>query len=792
MPTSQLLAFDSRRRRRTALLLALSCVALAGTVHPVLAANINWNNAAGGSATTAGNWSPAVVPGAGDAAGFGLGGGYTVTWPAPVDTMSSFSATAGRSRHNFLSPMRLSFNGYANAESLTILSGTIRGRSWFFGQNTPTNVQTGALVLIDARDSLGTSTFGHSTRTRLNLTGGARFVSQGAIDMAFSVGSICTVTVTGFTGIPRSYSALNTLGTLGTPARGNVSVGVNGTAQLRLVNGGRSSIAGDLILARTVNGSGHVHLIRTPSGLASPFLIVRGETTIGVTDASLSSGWGKIEVTDGSATLQGPVRIHAGLIQVRNGSSLTAKSLELEQAQSYGAGFRVSGAGSVATIDSTFTNETNFVGLINSSVSVDSGATLYVNGTGASTIGPSAMLSVGRGSQLVAAGELVVRGAATFTDGTVTASRFRMRDTGGDWCFLDLYGDTRIRARVLLDAGSINFVNTGTATLGDSLADDGFISNAAMSVGDHTLVVYDRNGADLGTLYFSAGGVLRLPQGGTTGPGKAISGPVRIEGTYRNDGAVYATGGAIQLAGTMTQDGGQTFGPGYLDVLAGARLRARDSVTTQIRLYGTLETGDRPARLIAGNGLFVNSAAGKIRLRIGQPDTIVVSGGASLAGTLELRTWGPAPSVGSVYRVITSTTGVTGTFSTVTVNGVPASGLVTVTYEPNAVKVTVVGNITVSVDRDPAEPSGIRFAATGGVRAPALALELPAPATVRVTVFDVMGRQLVIVADGARPAGSHQLTVPAVSVPNGVFFARALVTTAEGTRTLTTRFVRLR
>lgn len=792
MSNAQPFAFDSRRRRRTALLLALSCMVFAGAARPGLAANLNWINAAGGAATTAGNWSPAVVPGTGDAVGFGLGGGYTVTWQAPSDSLLAFAATAGRSRHNFLSPMRLAVNGYVNAESLTVLSGTIRGRAWMIGQSTPTNLHAGALVLIDARDSLSTSTFGHSTRARLNLTAGARFVSQGAIDMAFSAGSICTVTVTGFTGIPRSYSALNTLGTLGTPARGNVSVGVGGSAQLRLVNGGRSSIAGDLILARTVNGYGHVHLIRTPSGLANPSLIVRGETIIGVTDASLSSGSGKIEVTDGSATLQGPVRIHAGMIQVRNGSSLTAKSLEFEQAQSFGASFRVSGAGSVATIDSTITNETNLVGLINSGVSVDSGATLFVNGTGVSTIGPSAMLSIGRDSKLNAVGELAVRGGASFSDGTVTASRFRMRDTGADWCLLDLYGDTRIRARVLLDAGSHTWVNTGTSTLGDSLADDGFVSNAAMTVGDHTLVVYDRNGADLGSLYFSAGGVLRLPQGGTTGPGKVLYGAARIEGTHRNEGTVYAAGGAIQLAGTMTQDGGKTFGPGYVDVLSGARLRARDSVTAQIRLYGELETGERPARLFAGNGLSVNSPSASIRLRIGQPDTIVVSGGAALAGALNLRTWGPAPAVGSVYRVITATAGVTGTFSTVTVNGVPAAGLVTVTYEPDAVKVTVVGNITVSVDRAPVEPSGIRFAATGGVGTPALALELPAPATVRVAMFDVMGRQIAIVADGARLAGSHRLTVPATSVPNGVFFARAVVTTADGTRTLTTRFVRLR
>lgn len=786
-------AFDPYRRGWTALRLILIGVMLVGAVLPVAAADIHWSTAAGGAVTTAGNWSPAVVPGISDVAGFGLGGGYTVNWSAPVESLSAFTVTNGRTRHNFLRPVRLKFSGYVNAESLTVLSGTIRGSYWTFGQNVPTNVHAGPGVLIDARDSLATSTFGLSNRTRMTLLNGAAFNSQGSVDMAFAVGSICTLTASGFTGSPRTYSTLRTLGTRGPSSRGDVSVGVNGSALLRLVNGGRATIAGDLILARTVNGFGHVQLTRTAAGLDNSRLTVLGETLVGGPDASISSGWGKLEIANGFVSLQGPVRVRAGTIDVRNGASLTAKSVELDQDQFVGAGLRVSGAGTVGTIDSTITNANYLVGLINSSVSVDSGGTLHVNGTGTSTIGPSAGLSVARGALLDAAGEIVVRGAASVSDAVLTASRFRMRDTGGDWCFLDLYGAARIRARVRFDPGAIVWVNTGTATLGDSLSDDGFLSEAGITVGDRTLVVYDRNGADLGNLYFGGTtGVLRLPQGGTTRAGDVLSGSVRIEGNYRNEGRVSAGSGVIYLAGTMTQDGGKTFGPGSIDVLTGARLRARDSVTTQVRLYGTLETGDRPAQLFAGNGLSVHSASAKIRLRIGEQDTIVVSGGASLAGTLELQTWGLAPPVGSVYRLITTTTGVSGSFSDVTVNGIPAAGLVTVTYEPSAVKVTVVGNITVAVDHAPAEPSGLRLAVAGGIRTPVLALELPVPARVRVALFDVMGRQLALLADDARQAGRHQLPMPTTLPADGVFFARAVVTTNEGTHALATRFVRLR
>ena len=772
--------------------LLVATLLLASSPWPGAAATINWNNAAGGAANTAGNWSPATVPLVGDVAAFGLNAGYNVNWTSPLDTLVAINTTGGRSRHNFGSPMRMWSSGFFNAESTTVLSGTVRGSNWYIGYNAPSNFLATSRAIVEARDTLGTSTFGLSSTSRATFQGGARFSTQGAVEMAFSAGSVCTLTVIGFSGVPRTNSGIITQSALGPAARGDLSVGVNGVAQLRLTNGGFASIAGDLILARTVNGKGHVTLVNTPTGAANPSLTVKGVTRVGVPDAQLT-GTGTLEVTNGVATLQGPMYLTSGTVTVRNGALLTVRSLEMQQSQYAGATYRVIGPTTVSTIDSTITNDAQYPSLINAAVVVDSGATLHVNGAGTHTIGPSAQLLVLNGSRLDSPGEFAVRGASSLDDATLTASRFRMRDTGGDWCALDLYGNTRVRARVLLDPGSYAWVNSGTATLGDSLADDGFVNLGGISVGDRTLVLYDRNGADLGSLYFaSPAGTLRLPQGGTTPAGQYLYGPLRIEGVYRNQGTLYAGNGVVQLAGTMTQDGGKTLAPGYLDILAGARLRARDSVNAQLRVYGTVETGDRPARLIAGNGYFVNSPSAVTRLRIGQADTLAVSGGASLQGTLELRTWGPAPAIGSVHRIITASS-VTGAFSNVTVNGVPAAGLVTVTYEPTAVKVTVVGNITVSVDEpvahDAAEP---RFAPTGGLRSPALALELPVAAHVRVALFDVMGRQLAVLADGARPAGRHLIAVPNDRLPDGVYFARALVTAEERMQTLGTRFVRLR
>ena len=70
-----------------------------------------------------------------------------------------------------------------------------------------------------------------------------------------------------------------------------------------------------------------------------------------------------------------------------------------------------------------------------------------------------------------------------------------------------------------------------------------------------------------------------------------------------------------------------------------------------------------------------------------------------------------------------------------------------------------------------------------------VSLELPAPARVRVGVFDVMGRE-VWSREAEQPAGRSELTWSLADrkgsrVPNGVYLAR--VSVAGSTRT--TRFV---
>lgn len=50
--------------------------------------------------------------------------------------------------------------------------------------------------------------------------------------------------------------------------------------------------------------------------------------------------------------------------------------------------------------------------------------------------------------------------------------------------------------------------------------------------------------------------------------------------------------------------------------------------------------------------------------------------------------------------------------------------------------------------------------------------DLPQAASVRLTVSDVLGRQVAVLADGRQVAGSHQIAFNAVGLPTGVYLYR--------------------
>ncbi|HYE97160.1 MAG TPA: T9SS type A sorting domain-containing protein, partial [Rubricoccaceae bacterium] len=68
-----------------------------------------------------------------------------------------------------------------------------------------------------------------------------------------------------------------------------------------------------------------------------------------------------------------------------------------------------------------------------------------------------------------------------------------------------------------------------------------------------------------------------------------------------------------------------------------------------------------------------------------------------------------------------------------------------------------------------------------------LRFDLPAPVSVRAEVFDVLGRRVAVLHDGALAAGTHPLTLDARALPSGVYLVRVQAGEAVAVRAVTVR-----
>ena len=302
----------------------------------------------------------------------------------------------------------------------------------------------------------------------------------------------------------------------------------------------------------------------------------------------------------------------------------------------------------------------------------------------------------------------------------------------------------------------------GRLIVGDSTRADGFVSVGQITIGPDTLLVLDADGGDLGKVSIF-GGVLQLPK------------PARLKSGMRLDGN-----------GTVA---------GALDVRDSAWVSLQGTVSGDLALAGTLDLGSTTGTLVLGS--LHPASTGRVTVKIGNAgqDAISVGGAAVLAGTLDVRTIvGHSPAVGNVFTVLTAAS-VTGTFTAVTINGRPSAGVIQVLYGATDVRVQVTGAITAVDDGPPATPDapiGLRFAVSGTPREAALALDLPAATHARVSVYDVSGRQLGVLADAELAAGRYRFALARVATGSGMVFARAELRGAGTVRVLTTRAVVLR
>ncbi len=173
---------------------------------PAFAVTRNWNNAAGGSADAGGNWNPAGAPAAADLLVFNLAGTYTVTFPSPLDSVTSHLFGTGTvsldcgAPHYGQSLFQVGTSpGFAAVVQL--VNGTFRmGRDASIGSSAGA---TGTLVVSGVSASLTQAPQGSGFEVgrggsgTLLALGGATVTPATAFVVGSGAGSVGTATITG-------------------------------------------------------------------------------------------------------------------------------------------------------------------------------------------------------------------------------------------------------------------------------------------------------------------------------------------------------------------------------------------------------------------------------------------------------------------------------------------------------------------------------------------------------------------------------------------------------------------
>lgn len=783
------------------LLVSMLCALAFAT--PALADNVYWVNPSGGSALTATNWfdtynSTVHSPGNFDVADFNLPNAYTVSWAAPIDTIYALGILAGFPRFNINGSLFTYSDTFVGADSLTLLSGTLNTQYTLVGYNGPASMLVTGGSLITCVDSTAGSIWGRGHPTHVNFFGGGRLSSNGYIELAHSLGDVETTSVAGRAPPPLlATSGIATQSAIGGGYRGDMIVGSNGSACVNLFNGGYATLAGDLFAGKGGEATGMVHLFQTGIGL--PSLTVHGQTVLGNSDpvpGGGTVGWGEIFAEKGSVNLMGPCLIQNGDITVRNGASLAATDMTVEPTPNdYSAALLVKGTGSSATITSSLQvgNGSASPSLVNVGLVADSNATFHYTGTSPFTVYTDGQMFVGNGASLVSNAEIDCAGFGQ-VNSLLQAPKLHIMYSGGISEF-DTYSNAVVQARIALDLGaSLRTNGTGfLMTVGDSTAPDGFASTGYTSIAQDTLLVLNKGPAELGSV--ALGGELRVPEGGHLAAGEYLYGfGGQVRGDILNEGTIdVISPNTIAFLGHLTQLTGLAIGTGTISIPNGSTLSAHGSIDPLIVLGGSMDFGPSPALLSAGHGFQAGGTA-ITQMRIGSKasgiqDGLFVTGTATLGGKLAVASvLGNIPNAGDTITVLTAGL-VSGTFSSVTYNGGDPTNAIKLIYSPTALKIVVI-NGALAVQDNPGLP--LRFASAGTLNSPAVALDLPAEASVKVALYDVAGRQMAVLASGTLAPGRHQLPLASAGVSSGIYFSRAEVTGLGSPKALSARVVVLR
>lgn len=762
------------------LLAALASGALAP--HAALAAgSYTWLVGTNGNADDPSRWSPVGVPDAGAFVEYQAPGAYTVHWNG--NTPQTFRQTVwGGLVAMDLDGTHVLSELHTQLGSLMIDRGSIVGPTTF---GTFMNLHKGELDLRFDASFTGGGIVGSTGIGALHVLNGAQYHAVRGLDVRAD-SWLWVSGVHGTTGVPARLDLPSLALQLAGTALVNSGGRLDAPAAVLLTSGGSAEHAARLQVGPGVPGThsvleaGSDVVLGAKLGSASlPFV---GKAEMEVNDYSDARVLGTLQVGDS-------VSDNGCVVRVRHGGTLTLDG-GLRVYTTAGAGLDLLGglthvrggkfhwpASKLLLITSRVGDPELWIRNGQANDGPDSGSPL-VNAIVVGRGGKGTLRLSQPGTTLPVVGGIAVGDSVQGT-GTLVVDSLAALEVSGPIAagtagtgMVNLSHGAQVTAGLLFAGtqpgafGDIRVTHPGTQL---SAEDNIYLGGGVFGEGGMGWLTVDSlANVDLASTSFNTSTVVIYPNG---------------QLALAHGGTLHA--GALDARGLVRLDGGSFIG-GSASVTATCVVSGNGVLSCNVISNGTLTPRGAASELgrLAVNGSFWQFSQGRYRVHLGsangrQSDTLAVAVTANLGGTLALETDASfVRTVGDTFTVLTCGAR-NGQFEAVTWNGNPLGERAVVIYEPNAVRVVITaGSLSVG---EPGAGSGLRFVATGGRHTLAFALDLPAAAEVEVGLFDVTGRRIATLAEGARAAGRYTLAVAdGATLPSGVYFARAVVR-ADGT-----------
>ncbi len=468
---------------------------------------LSWNNAAGGSASTAANWNPNQVPVAASDMVFNLPNIYTVSYSAAAPSSHSHTFKRGTVTLNVASPHTTEAGGF--------VVGDVAGDSAIASLITGTFTSLGNVFIGDALGSTGTLNVAGGSAdfiagiggTDVNVGNGGNgtlnITNTGLVQVADlflagnNSGAVATVLVSGFSLAPISRSTLNVNGT------GNSRIGAGGDAAMTIDNGALATFAGSLTIA---NGSASTSTLTVQNqGFLNSTLSVAGDLNIARNaSAGATAGNGTLTVNaDGTVTIGGAIHLGddpdggTGVLRMNQGGTLTCHGLIA------GAGGDIQHTGgSITVTGGTYTHDAT---------------TLVVSGAGDTTLTLDSLTNVPAFAAATTTADAITignSGTGVLTlrngaDASVTQGQIRLGNGAGSSGTLNVESGASLAA-----------VNLGQIIVGDEGSGVMNVRSGASST-SHSIFV--GSGVGAGTLLAEGAGTLVTAASLTASAGGSVT-----------------------------------------------------------------------------------------------------------------------------------------------------------------------------------------------------------------------------------------------------------------------------